>query len=887
MTASSPRSRSRSRSRSVPEVIQTSAMDCGPACLAALLGGFGVNASYERLREACQTDVDGTSIDTIEEAAVQLGLAAQQIIVPVDHVLLSEAGALPAIAITRLPDGNNHFVVLWRRTRRGVEVMDPAIGRRTVTAARLRDELYVHEMELPADAWRGWAADELTAPLGRRLRALGMPDPAPALAAALADPTWRGIAALDAAARMVQRLVDVRALAPGAAAADLVRSLAGATAPAAEIPEEYWTARPPATDDPDQVRVRGAVLVRVTGHTPAEPTSPELAAALAEPPVRPWYHLRAAIADGGRLVPLAVLAATAIAALMFVVQAALWRAMFDTAELTTPQVGAALATLAVFLALDLCVNAMLAVGVLGLGRRLEVLLRLRFLGAIGRLGLHYLRSRPISDMAERSHSLHRVRELPWIASRILTAALVVIASGVALAWLAPESAWLVVGLVVACIAPPLLGHRALAERELRVRVQNGTLARFSLDALLGAVPVRAHGAERTLRREHEARLVEWTRAAQREHGLASAIAAIQLVLVTGFVIALVATHAASTARPASILLMVYWTVGMALHGVNLTAYVRELPVHRNLTLRLLEPLASRPRVAGEPATTEPAASVVSVAAANAGAAAAIALDGVGVVAGGHVVLADVTLAIAAGEHVAVVGRSGSGKSTLLGLLLGWHRAAAGTVSVDGAPLDARALAALRTRTAWVDPAIQLWNDTLAANLTFGATAGGRTEAPDVGAAAVAAQLEGVLARLPEGMQTPLGEGGGLVSGGEGQRVRFGRALLRDRPALVILDEPFRGIDRDQRRRLLDAARARWSDATLLCATHDLAETRGFDRVLVIEAGRVVEDGAPEELAARAGSRYQALLAEETATAALWARWRHLRLERGQLVEDPP
>jgi ABC-type bacteriocin/lantibiotic exporter with double-glycine peptidase domain len=83
--------RSQRRRLLVPEVVQTSAMDCGPAALKCLLDGFGVQVSYGRLREACQTSVDGTSIDTLEDVAVQLGLDAEQIIVPVDHVLLPEA----------------------------------------------------------------------------------------------------------------------------------------------------------------------------------------------------------------------------------------------------------------------------------------------------------------------------------------------------------------------------------------------------------------------------------------------------------------------------------------------------------------------------------------------------------------------------------------------------------------------------------------------------------------------------------------------------------------------------------------------------------------------------------------------------------------------------
>src|SRR5256885_17184219 len=90
-------------------------MDCGPAALKCLLEGFGVHASYGRLREACQTDVDGTSIDTIEDIASQLGLDAEQIMIPAEHVLMPEASVLPAIAVVRLPGGITHFVGVWRR----------------------------------------------------------------------------------------------------------------------------------------------------------------------------------------------------------------------------------------------------------------------------------------------------------------------------------------------------------------------------------------------------------------------------------------------------------------------------------------------------------------------------------------------------------------------------------------------------------------------------------------------------------------------------------------------------------------------------------------------------------------------------------------------------
>jgi ATP-binding cassette subfamily B protein len=113
--------------------------------------------SYERLREACQTDVDGTSIDMLETIVVQLGLDAEQILVPVDHVCLPETIALPSIVVVRQGNGATHFVVAWRRHGRVVQVMDPGTGRRWPTCRRFLDELYVHTQAVPTTAWRAWA----------------------------------------------------------------------------------------------------------------------------------------------------------------------------------------------------------------------------------------------------------------------------------------------------------------------------------------------------------------------------------------------------------------------------------------------------------------------------------------------------------------------------------------------------------------------------------------------------------------------------------------------------------------------------------------------------------------------------------------------------------
>jgi ATP-binding cassette subfamily B protein len=242
--------------------------------------------------------------------------------------------------------------------------------------------------------------------------------------------------------------------------------------------------------------------------------------------------------------------------------------------------------------------------------------------------------------------------------------------------------------------------------------------------------------------------------------------------------------------------------------------------------------------------------------------------------------------------VAIVGASGAGKSSLVGLLLGWHRLAEGRLSVDGQPLDAAEQETLRRQTAWVDPGVQLWNASFLDNLGY---ATGDDGLARVGEVIEAARLRGVLAKLPQGLQTPLGEGGARLSGGEGQRVRLGRAMLQSDVRLALLDEPFRGLDRGQRSDMLADARRWWQHSTLLCVTHDVGETLGFGRVLVVDEGRIVEDGVPTELAAGDTAYARLLQAEAQVRSAMWhsdgatpsdaaPTWRHVRIEGGLAVQ---
>ncbi|MFY0571845.1 cysteine peptidase family C39 domain-containing protein [Archangium lansingense] len=474
----------------VPEVIQTSAMDCGPAALKSLLDGFGIPVSYGRLREACQTDVDGTSVDMLEELAARLGLDAEQSMLPRDHLFLPETQALPAIVVLSLANGNLHFVVVWKRWRNFVQIMDPALGRRWVPVARLLDQLFVHAMPVSAEAFREWAGtEEFLAGLRHRLSALVDESFAERqVTEALGDSTWKSLACLDATVRLVQTLVEGGGVQRGETAAKFVEQLLREVRSALEegraeqlIPSTYWTAVGP--PDAEELNLRGAVCVKARGLRSGDrgkdeaPLPPELEAALREAPTRPLRELVALLRRDGVLAP-AVLAAIGVtAAVGGFLEALLLRGVIDAGRyLTTPgQRIAGIVTLITLLGVLLTLELPLALGTLHLGRRLELRLRLAFLDKIPRLGDRYFRSRLVSDMAQRCHVIHQVRTVPTLAVTLLRAFAELLVTLAGLMWLAPRSAPLILLAGGLALTIPVLAQRTLLEADRRMRDFDGVL----------------------------------------------------------------------------------------------------------------------------------------------------------------------------------------------------------------------------------------------------------------------------------------------------------------------------------------------------------------------------------------------------------------------------
>ncbi|MBV7329450.1 ATP-binding cassette domain-containing protein [Chloroflexi bacterium TSY] len=916
----------------------------GPALLKTILLGYHVSITDDELIQAID-EVGNPDLSTgLQEIAQRFGLQLEQTLLPADHLYLPDA--LPALVMMRpISEEPPHWAVVWQRLGRVYQVIDPKLGRLWLNATQLLTEVSSEALSLSPDEWHTVAtATSSRQFFQQRLSALELePHGIDVLLEAAYRPSNElGPAILDAALRTVEHVVQRGGFRRGPEAAKAVaqhyaRGLTFLIEQRQLLVPVNWAVLPDlsATDMANApVQLFGVAALRITGVAPkndvatetessqpeedssaieasessysseAESLEAEASPETATSPETAETKKRSALdylRQEGYPVALLIGMAMLLAGAGMFFQAILFRGL---AELSLNLVSLerriwAISLLLIFTLTMIGLKWFSHNVVQTLGHRLDGRLRLAVLAQLPRLSNLYFQQISAGDMIERIHNVRAVRKLPFYMSEFLHIFFQFLMTVVGLLLLDWVGALITfVKLFVPFFFIYFGGY--LGSETERTRTYLGFLSRFYLDAMEGLVAIRTHGAEQATRREYEDLLGKWVQSNINVYQGEWRYNVISTALSYSMTAVVIFLYVVRDKNPANLLLVAYWSVNLeSLRGPLIFLAISYLfdqgkaarflqlldaPIEEDVAssnvnqsdatdeLESLVDESKRIELENETDTEKEESTARGL---------AITLRGVNVIAAEQHIFKEVDLTIPAGSQIGIVGPSGAGKSTLVGLLLGWHYPASGQILIDDEPFDYARLRRLRAETAWVDPTIQLWNRSFLHNLRYGGSRMPLNLIIDQ------ADLRTVLERLPDGMQTRLGGEGRLVSGGEGQRMRFGRGLQRPDARLVILDEPFRGLDRDKRRTLLSRARAYWPHATMLCITHDVGQTQGFERVLVVEDGRIIEDDTPQALLERPDSRYRSLLAAEDAVREqLWSSesWRRLWLENGQLYE---
>ena len=220
---------------------------------------------------------------------------------------------------------------------------------------------------------------------------------------------------------------------------------------------------------------------------------------------------------------------------------------------------------------------------------------------------------------------------------------------------------------------------------------------------------------------------------------------------------------------------------------------------------------------------------------------------------GHHAIHDFNLKVKAGETVALVGRSGAGKSSLVNLLVRYQDATSGQILLDQKPIEDFEITALRTQIAMVNQQVVLFNRTVRENIAYGQLEGASDE--DIIAAAKAAYAHDFIMALPQGYNTQLGAQGLNLSGGQRQRIAIARAILKN-ASILILDEATSALDNESEYFIQRAFDKAMQDRTTIVIAHRLSTIENADRIVVMDQGRIVEQGSHAELIALHGAYYQ-------------------------------
>lgn len=832
----------------------------GIVCIAWL--AEAAQLDYTHLNRSVQNDVTPAGL---LDAATRCALDAA--LVP---IFSDDPGDLiqnnqPIVVRVRRPESEPYWVIVLAQAAGYYRVANPDFGLQWIETKRFHAILDSTIHTESPDAWRNSPLNaQLVALLERRLRALEIDGPTSTRLQTRATADVFELAAIDAGARMLEHMLTTRRVWAGTEATALLEYLLGDAQ--SRIPQRYWTLH--AVDG--VLQFRGAVAARI--QTQPSPPAPRLTSHK-DPRWVTW--LPAIIQPYARLESrtflMLIVTGSLLAAGGVFIQAILLSALLDLGQvLNTPAERAfVVGLLVIFGVCVMALQGLIQLGTVDLGHRLDGRLRMSLLALLPMVRVPHPQRDSVGDLFERVHHVTALRMIPQYLAEFVQLAALLVFTLLGIFWIDP-----LVGIVATVRAVSLLIVNGINQLygtgRAEARSLLGRLGGLYHDVFRGVFPLRSHNAYDSMREVYSERLTRWGNAQWRQLSLEVWLSSAASLVSHLLIVVLVVVYALRDPDLSNWLLLLFWTFSLYTIGQQLIEALYYLQRDRVKLARYGQLLDTPTEADMLPQEDDPiAASPTAV---------AIQMKALTVQRNEQTLLSEITLQINPGEHIAIVGASGSGKSSLAAVLLGFLSVSSGTLQIDDEPLTYERLQALRAHLAWVSADVQLWQRSLLGNIAYGASE------PDIPRNIEAAELIHLLERLPQGLQTSVGADGRTLSGGEGQRVRFARALARTEARLVILDEPFRELEPARRQRLMARAREHWRDATLLYITHAPPLALDFDRVLVMDGGRIVQDARPGSAQQQLDRPFAQLLASYARTQDVLrsSHWRQWVIEEGLL-----
>lgn len=817
----------------------------------------------------------------LQKVAKQMGLESHMMLIAKDH--LEELAEINApILIPLLSERLNQveWAILWSKRGNLFEVLDPQLGRRWLSTAQLNELMHQASMTISSQTWTQLVQSELFLKgTARLLQSLHLSvEHIQDLTESYPSPEQMRV--LDAAIRFVAQLTrEQGGIFKGEESYRMLKSLCDrflAQPSDHLLPTRYFSVIPH-RESQDWLWSGYCVLV-VDDFAAVAPSGSvnwqQIIATLNPFPPQIRSYL-----TNQRLFLSLTFSALLLGALGTFLQVILLRGVL----LVVAQVGNFEQRLQIILGIALffimlgLLRLMTNFALVRLGHQLDGRLRTTILNLLPTLRDDIFQHIPIGDLAERTSSLRAVRHLPYYFGESVQLLTQIVLTAIGLIWLD----WVValLAIVRVAISFSLIGLVNILNLPNKITRQNlGLLGQFHLDTLISLVPIRSHVAEASTTQQHNHLLGRWLKGRWTEHRIEIVIEWVITINSFLLVALIMWVYSLRTTTSNYWLLVLYWSISLDVLGTQLMNIIFLARRERSKVERFMQ-LVDDANQSAPSATT----STVPIDWQSQGV--NIQLRDLTVHLESQTLLRSINLDLEAGEHVAVVGLSGAGKSTLANLMLGLYTHFDGFFVVNGQPVTPQLFDTLRQHTVWVSPNVKLWNRTLLENLQYGAAKPFRSLEETL----TKSSLNTLIERLPEGMQTILFEDGKRVSGGERQKIQFGRALQREDVRLVILDEPFSELNHQQHREMLEHSRATWRDATLLYITHDLELSTTFKRVLVVHDGQIAEDGVPQDLLDE-----PTLYARMHASAKSWQEAkqqmgnpRYIRLQDGVLKEGVP